>query len=139
MSGSERLDHFPPPEGSPGPALEERLTQERIDAYAEASGDHNPIHLDPDFARAVGLPSTIAHGLLTMGAATAQLERWAESLAYVAKVTCRFSAPVPSGDVVTGHPLVIRSAPGLAQVEMEVLNGAGERALTKAEAELRGL
>jgi acyl dehydratase len=35
--------------------------------YAGASGDFNPIHIDPDFAKAVGLPNTILHGLYMMG------------------------------------------------------------------------
>ena len=35
--------------------------------YAGASGDFNPIHIDPDFAKSVGLPSNILHGLYTMG------------------------------------------------------------------------
>jgi acyl dehydratase len=35
--------------------------------YAGASGDFNPIHIDPDFARSVGLPSNILHGLYSMG------------------------------------------------------------------------
>ena len=35
--------------------------------YAGASGDYNPIHVDPEFARAVGLPSNILHGLYSMG------------------------------------------------------------------------
>ena len=43
------------------------FTKEQIAAYAEASGDHNPIHLDDDFARSVGLPGLIAHGMLQMG------------------------------------------------------------------------
>ncbi|MGH7611690.1 MAG: MaoC family dehydratase, partial [Candidatus Dormibacteria bacterium] len=43
-----------------------RLSQERINAYANASGDHNPIHLEQAAASAAGLPSTIAHGLLTL-------------------------------------------------------------------------
>src|SRR5439155_17381990 len=34
--------------------------------YAGASGDFNPIHIDPEFARAVGLPGNIRHGLYTM-------------------------------------------------------------------------
>ena len=43
------------------------FTKEHIADYAEASGDHNPIHLDDQFARTVGLPGVIAHGLLQMG------------------------------------------------------------------------
>src|SRR6476661_7779542 len=35
--------------------------------YAGASGDYNPIHVDPEFAKAVGLPSNILHGLYSMG------------------------------------------------------------------------
>jgi acyl dehydratase len=35
--------------------------------YAGASGDFNPIHIDPEFAKAVGLPNTILHGLYMMG------------------------------------------------------------------------
>jgi acyl dehydratase len=35
--------------------------------YAGASGDFNPIHIDPDFAKSVGLPSNILHGLYSMG------------------------------------------------------------------------
>lgn len=40
------------------------LTGEDIDAFAEASGDHNPLHLDAEFARAAGYPDRIAHGML---------------------------------------------------------------------------
>ena len=41
----------------------------RLVAYADASGDQNPIHQDEDFARSVGLDDVIAHGMWTMGAA----------------------------------------------------------------------
>ena len=44
--------------------------------YAGASGDFNPIHIDPEFAKAVGLPNTILHGLYMMGlVARANAER----------------------------------------------------------------
>ena len=43
------------------------LTTEDIKRYAEASGDHNPLHTDPAFAQAAGLDGVIAHGMLVMG------------------------------------------------------------------------
>src|SRR5256885_9460145 len=43
------------------------FTREQIAEYAEVSGDHNPIHLDDEVARSVGLPGLIAHGMLQMG------------------------------------------------------------------------
>lgn len=45
------------------------VDRDRLVAYADASGDQNPIHKDPDFARSVGLEDVIAHGMWTMGAA----------------------------------------------------------------------
>ena len=53
-----------------GDAIEElRVTPDKYltNRYAGASGDFNPIHIDPDFAKAVGLPGTILHGLYMMG------------------------------------------------------------------------
>ncbi len=51
----------------------EPLTREQIKAYCEASGDWNKIHWDEEFARQAGLPSIIAHGMLTMGLASRML------------------------------------------------------------------
>lgn len=45
------------------------IDREGLVAYARASGDQNPIHQDEEFARSVGLPDVIAHGMWTMGAA----------------------------------------------------------------------
>jgi acyl dehydratase len=53
-----------------GDAVEElRVTPDKYltNRYAGASGDFNPIHIDPEFAKAVGLPGTILHGLYMMG------------------------------------------------------------------------
>jgi acyl dehydratase len=62
--------------------------------YAEASGDHNPIHLDPEFAVQVGLPDTIAHGMLTMGLAASALHTWFGGCDSVIEFGTRFSKPV---------------------------------------------
>lgn len=137
MSGGSFVRQFPPPGDQGPPPLHQRLSQERINAYAEASGDHNPIHLNPEFARSVGLPSTIAHGLLTLGVACAAVEQW--SGAWASRVSCRFSAPLPSGQMVSGQPRVVRSDQDSVVVELEALSEAGERVLSKSEIELRPL
>ncbi|MGC8473352.1 MAG: MaoC/PaaZ C-terminal domain-containing protein [Candidatus Dormibacteria bacterium] len=139
MSVSGPLRSMPPGAGVEPPELSLILSQERINDYAEASGDHNPIHLDPDFARAVGLPSTIAHGLLTMAAAAAPLEQWSAEVAYVSRISCRFSAPVASGDRISGQPQVRDASAERVVLALEARNGSGEPALTKAEMELRPL
>ncbi|MGC1184505.1 MAG: MaoC/PaaZ C-terminal domain-containing protein [Candidatus Dormiibacterota bacterium] len=137
MSPGRALDHFPPAIGE-GPAERRRqITQQVITAYADASGDHNPIHLDLEYARRAGLPSTIAHGLLTLGSACASVEGWAGERAWVAQVSCRFSAPVPSGEELICTAQVTASAPGAATLELAALTSAQERALTKAKVELR--
>jgi len=56
------------------------LTRASLVAYADASGDQNPIHQDDEVAAAVGLPGVIAHGMLTMGLAVQPVVDWLASL-----------------------------------------------------------
>lgn len=76
-----------------------RLLRADLVAYANASGDQNPIHQDEEFARSVGLPDVIAHGMLTMGLVASAVETAAAGRE-VASFTTRFAAPVvvPAGD-----------------------------------------
>jgi acyl dehydratase len=48
------------------PLVKPPITQEQLRRYSEASGDFNPIHLDEQAARQVGLDGVIAHGMLSM-------------------------------------------------------------------------
>ena len=78
------------------------LTQERINRYADASGDHNPIHVDEAFARATPLGGTIAHGMLVLASISEMMaaslgEDW---LRY-GKLRVRFKGPTRSGDMIT--------------------------------------
>ena len=102
----------------------------QIAAYAEASGDHNPIHLDDNFARSVGLPGVIAHGMLQMGnlAVVAQEAAGGRPLR---RLTCRFAGMVVPGDTVTFTAQ--QSRPG--KLELRAVNQRGEAVLTKAAAE----
>ncbi|RNI21628.1 MaoC family dehydratase [Flexivirga caeni] len=63
--------------------------------YAGASGDFNTIHWDEQFARSVGLPDVIAHGMWTMGAAIQPVVDWLGDAGRVTAYSVRFSAPVP--------------------------------------------
>jgi acyl dehydratase len=62
-------------------------------AYADASGDQNPIHQNEEFAKSVGLPDVIAHGMLTMALAGKYLSEINGS-AMVTEFSARFTKPV---------------------------------------------
>jgi len=80
--------------------------------YAGASLDRNPIHWDERFARSVGLPDVIAHGMWTMGATSSVLVEWVGDPGAVLDIGTRFTKPVVvpadgSAVTVTG---VVKSA-----------------------------
>ncbi len=116
-----------------------RVTQKQINAYADAAGDHNPIHVDEAFARSVGLPGTIAHGLLDMAIATEAVARWAGSYEHVASVRCRFSKPLLPGETVTctGRVVEIDESRGIATLDIEATSSSGEKVLTNGRATVR--
>lgn len=103
------------------------FTGEQIAAYAEASGDRNPIHLDDEFARSVGLPGVIAHGMLQMGL----LARVAGEPDRLRRLSCRFAGMVRPGDTVT-----FRGEDREGRIELTALDQNGQAVLTKAAAEL---
>jgi acyl dehydratase len=107
------------------------FTREQIAAYAEASGDVNPIHLDDDFARTVGLPGVIAHGMLQMGLMATVAAEAAGGAEKLRRLYCRFAGMVVPGDTVTfsAEP----AAPG--RLELRAINQRSEPVLTKAVAE----
>ena len=69
---------------------------QRVDLvrYAGASGDFNPIHWNERFAREVGLPDVIAHGMFTMAVAVRVVTDWVGDPGAVVDYSVRFTAPV---------------------------------------------
>ena len=73
-----------------------------LKAYADASGDQNPIHQNEEFALSVGLPNVIAHGMLTMALVGKYVTDWAGGAVAVKEFSARFVKPVivPAGQKV---------------------------------------
>ena len=106
------------------PANSYPINRELLKQYADASGDQNPIHQDEAFAKSVGLPDVIAHGMLTMALAGKFLSDIAGSSS-VKEFSAKFIKPVvvPSGVdvllIVSGKVLEI--ADGLAKIELTAI------------------
>jgi acyl dehydratase len=65
-----------------------------LKAYADASGDQNPIHQNEEFALSVGLPNVIAHGMLTMALVGKYVTDWVGGSSKVTHYGARFVKPV---------------------------------------------
>jgi acyl dehydratase len=108
------------------------FTKEQIAEYADASGDRNPIHLDDDFARTVGLPGIIAHGMLQMGLMATVAADAAGGPDRIRRLYCRFAGMVLPGDTVT----FTAEPAGPGRLELRAVNQRGEPVLTKSIAEV---
>ena len=92
------------------------VTRADLVAYAEASGDHNPIHQDEQVARSVGLPGVIAHGMYTLALAARAVADWFPDHEVVS-LGCKFTAPVAS---VTSLVVPMMSLPPIWRSEVTV-------------------
>ncbi|MEU0298843.1 MaoC family dehydratase [Streptomyces sp. NPDC006175] len=80
--------------GTELPAQSFPVTRATLVRYAGASGDFNPIHWNEKFAREVGLPDVIAHGMFTMAEAIRVVTDWAGDPGAVVEYGVRFTKPV---------------------------------------------
>ena len=95
-------------EGDQIPSLqEEQITQIQLIKYAGASGDFNPIHTIPDYAKAAGLDGTIAQGMLVMGMLGQMISNWVGVKA-VREFSASFKAITRPGDILTAKGEVKR-------------------------------
>lgn len=82
------------------PTLSRVVTREDVKAYADASGDQNPLHQDDELARAVGFPGIIAHGMFTMAHLTSCLVVWLGDASALRRLRVQFRAPVFMGETI---------------------------------------
>ncbi len=113
------------------------LDRALLKAYADASGDQNPIHQNEEFALSVGLPNVIAHGMLTMALVGKYISDFAGGSAKVLEFGARFTKPVivPAGQKVdlTVSAVVTDIADGKASLTLSATS-AGVKVLGMAKA-----
>jgi 3-hydroxybutyryl-CoA dehydratase len=106
------------------------ITDEDIRAFAELSGDRNPVHLDDEYAAATRFGRRIAHGMLAASLVSATLanELPGRGSVYLSQ-TLRFVAPVFPGDTVTARVEVtkVREDKPVVTLETVCTNERGEK------------
>lgn len=101
-----------------------------VAAYAQASGDRNPIHLDAATARAAGLPGPIVHGMLVMGRFEGAIRGWLPG-ARIRSLSTRFLKPLAVGEgiAIGGRLARVRALDEGGGTELilrlTIANGAG--------------
>jgi acyl dehydratase len=103
------------------------MTQTQINAYADASGDHNPIHVDPLFAATMPFGGTIAHGMLVL-ALIGEMMHDAHGAAWVGggRMKVRFKAPTRPGDTVVATATLARQTADRIEYAVQCANQSGE-------------
>jgi acyl dehydratase len=124
------------------PEVRRRITQEDVRAYADASGDQNPLHRDDEVARAAGFPGTIAHGMFTMGHLVSAVLAWAGDDTALSRIRVQFRTPVYVGETVVAGGKVTSLDAGRRSVTLDVWvpverDGAVVWPIRRSEAELR--
>lgn len=89
------------------PLVKPPVTKKQLVMYAGASGDFNLIHTDVETAREVGLPSIIAHGMLSMGFLGQYAGELAGDQGFVQRLKVRFNGMVFPGDALTCRAKVL--------------------------------
>jgi acyl dehydratase len=115
------------------------VTRADLAAYAEASGDHNPIHQDEAVALGVGLPGVIAHGMYTMALAARAVADWyphAELVSFGTKFTSPVVVPLEGGVEVEIAGEAKEPVDGLTTVVLTVTSG-GQKVLGMPRAVVR--
>ncbi len=109
------------------------VTDELIRAFAELSGDFNPVHVDEEFAKQTRFGRRIAHGMLSGAFISAVLgnEFKERQIVYLSQ-TMRFTAPTFIGDTITTTATVkgIRAEKGIVTLETVCTKQTGEVTLT---------
>ena len=114
----------------------EEVDKYRAIYYAGASGDFNPIHIDPEFGKMVGLGGVILHGLCTFGFMTKTVTDWAGDPGTLKRIKCRFARPVHLGDTITTSGTISKVQGNRVSIVLKVMSQEGVEVLVMATAEV---
>ena len=103
----------------PDPLTLDPISRSALALFAGASGDHNPIHIDIDVARAAGFGDVFAHGMLSMAYLARMLARWVPQ-ERIRSYGVRFAAVTPLGAKPTCSGTIIGIEDGIATVDLLV-------------------
>jgi 3-hydroxybutyryl-CoA dehydratase len=103
--------------------------------YAGASGDYNPIHIDPEIGRLAGYHGVILQGLCTYAWVAEACVAYLGDPGRLRKLRARFTKPVQIGDVITFRGRCTAIEGGVARVEIAATNQDGDEVLKGAVAE----
>lgn len=113
----------------------EAISKEQIATYAEASGDFNKIHLDDQYAKAAGLDSVIAHGMLTMGLASVALEGWELPVDKIRSFETKFKEKVYPGESLYAENIQIEVENDQVRlIRFKICKKASEQEVLQSEA-----
>jgi len=87
-------------------SAEKHVTEDEIETYADVTGDHNPLHLDAEYAADGLFGGVVAHGMLAAGVVSAALASLPGDVVYVSQ-DISFTAPVRPGDTIEAHAEVV--------------------------------
>lgn len=115
------------------------VTSDDVKRYADASGDQNPLHQDEDFARGVGFPGIIAHGMFTMGHLATSLTDRLGDPSCLKRLAVQFRAPVFMGETIVAEGRVKALDPRTRTAVLDVWvrverGGTTEYPIRKSEA-----
>jgi len=116
--------------------LEKQVTKYMPILYAGAGGDFNPIHIDPDFGKLVGLGGNILQGLGTYAFASQACVDWAGSPKALKRLKVRFASPVRPGDSVIVTGKVVEIVGKRVKADIAAINNKGETVLSNSVAEI---
>ena len=124
------------------PVRSKVVRREVVKAYADASGDQNPIHQDDNFAKMVGLPGIIAHGMFTMAHLTSTLTSWLGNPGALKSVDVQFRAVVEMDETVEAGGKITELDPDTRTAKLDVWvrlerGGVTEYPIKNSRAEVR--